>query len=207
MLRLLADAKYLHQKFSVLKNVGTPSNMLETVVSEKSVAQKPSPLTPKPIIPSANERLKGLLSRRVSGNYSTTTADKVPPAASPAPPSPSPANGTPPIGGINGDSFLGTPSLGSPSRPGTPYVEPKPGFKEVAAPASPEIPKRPESPLPALPNGGDAITGIPTSATELTPPPRPPRTSSLEGKLDGLDGRDELAQSAGPNAPSPNVNN
>ncbi|EGN95540.1 hypothetical protein SERLA73DRAFT_186602 [Serpula lacrymans var. lacrymans S7.3] len=29
--RLLADARYLHQKFSGLKNVGAPTNMLETV--------------------------------------------------------------------------------------------------------------------------------------------------------------------------------
>jgi hypothetical protein len=38
--RLLADARYLHQKLSALKNVTAPSSMLETVVMEKSVARQ-----------------------------------------------------------------------------------------------------------------------------------------------------------------------
>jgi hypothetical protein len=38
--RLLADARYLHQKLSALKNVTAPSSMLETVVMEKSVTRK-----------------------------------------------------------------------------------------------------------------------------------------------------------------------
>jgi hypothetical protein len=38
--RLLADAKFLHQKLSALKNVSTPSGMLETVVAEKNVSRK-----------------------------------------------------------------------------------------------------------------------------------------------------------------------
>lgn len=201
--RLLADAKYLHQKFSALKNVGTPSTMLETVVSEKSVARKP--LNPKPTtIASANERLKGLLSRRDSTNYSP---DKV--LSAPTPPLPSSSNGTPPIGGLTGDIFigtpsLGTPSLGTPSRPSTPQVEPKPGFKQVAVPTSPELTKRPESLLPTLPIPPDVgdINVRTSDSTEITPPERPLRTSSLQGKLAALHGQ---AQSAGPDSPSPTV--
>jgi len=65
--RLLDDAKYLHQKLSALKNVGTHSNMLVTVISEKGLPRPPGPLTPtrsKSIGSSANQRLKGLLSGR-----------------------------------------------------------------------------------------------------------------------------------------------
>jgi hypothetical protein len=38
--RLLADAKFLHQKLSVLKNVGAQSGMLETIITEKNVTRK-----------------------------------------------------------------------------------------------------------------------------------------------------------------------
>lgn len=64
--RLLADAKYLHSKLAVLKNVGAPTGMLETVVAEKTV---PRPNVPAPVrsnTMSANQRLKGLLSGRSS---------------------------------------------------------------------------------------------------------------------------------------------
>ncbi|KAF8077733.1 vacuolar protein sorting-associated protein 54 [Lyophyllum atratum] len=69
--RLLADAKYLHQKLSALKNVGTPSGMLVTVISEKSLPRSQQPSSPAPVPTpsrantlgaSANLRLKGLLS-------------------------------------------------------------------------------------------------------------------------------------------------
>jgi len=185
--RMLADAKYLHQKFAVLKNVGTPSSMLETVISEKSVARKPTPLSPKLSI-SANQRLKGLLSRKDSVNHST---EKALPEPTPSPLAPSAANG-----GFIGDSFIGTPLLGTPSRPSTPHVESKPGFKQVAVPTSLELPKRPESPLPALPiaSNGDDVT---SDSAELVA--RPPRTSSLEGRLAALHmGGEGPPQSAGP---------
>jgi len=186
--RLLADAKYLHQKFGALKNAGTPSTMLETVVSEKSVAHKPIAVTPKPVVSSTNERLKGLLYRRESSQFSP---DKVLPTPTPPPHSPSPANGTPPVGGgLNGENVIGTPSIGSPSRPSTPRVEPKPGFKQVAVPTTPEVP-----PSPALPITPDVKVRPLDPATELLPPIRPPRTSSLEGKfVGGLDSSHGLAQ-------------
>lgn len=160
----------------MLKNVGTPSSMLETVVSEKSVTHKPTPLSPKPSAPSTNERIKGLL-RRESRNYST---DKVFPAPTPPPHSPSPANGTPLLGHLNGESIIGTPSLGTPSQPSTPRPDPNPGFKQVAAPTTPEVSK---SPLPSLPIPPSVSNVDVRSTAELTPPIRPPRTSSLEGKL------------------------
>lgn len=162
--------------------------MLETVVSEKSVAQKPAPVTPKPILPSANERLKGLLYRRDSSHLSPVL-----PTPTPPPHSPSPANGTLPVGGgLNGENVIGTPSIGSPSRPSTPRVEPKPGFKQVAVPTTPEVP-----PSPALPVTLD-VNGRPLeSTTELLSPIRPPRTSSLEGKLvSGLDSSHGLTQAS-----------
>ena len=96
--------------------------MLETVVSEKSVARKP--LSPKPTIASANERLKGLLSRRDSTNYS---ADKALSASTPPLPASSPANGTLPIGGLIGDNFVGTPSLETPVK--SRYLSTKKGNK------------------------------------------------------------------------------
>lgn len=79
LLRLLEDAKYLHQKLAILKNVGTPTGMLETVVAEKSIPRtgglnSSSPNTPmRSNTLSANQRLKGLLSGRSS---SFTDKDK-----------------------------------------------------------------------------------------------------------------------------------
>jgi len=172
--RLLADARYLHQKFSALKNVGNPSTMLETVISDRILARQPAPLSSKPAAPSANERIKGILSRR--DTY--PAVDKALPIPKPSLPS-TPASHTPSVGGLNGsrDSFLDTPS-----RPSTPRVEPKPGFKQVAASTLPDS-IRPESPLPALPDAGNDTEPTPESAgkvTEGTFAERPPRTSSSQ---------------------------
>jgi vacuolar protein sorting-associated protein 54 len=51
--RLLTDARYLHEKFSVLKAPGTPTAVLETLVADKRVATapvSPRPTTPTPTI-------------------------------------------------------------------------------------------------------------------------------------------------------------
>ncbi|KAF9484684.1 Vps54-domain-containing protein [Pholiota conissans] len=45
--RLLADARYLHQKLSALRNVGAPTGMLETVVAEKSIPRAPGSSPPQ----------------------------------------------------------------------------------------------------------------------------------------------------------------
>ena len=68
--RLLADAKYLQQKFSALKNVSPSNWMLETVITEKSLPgtnTTPGPSTPtRSNTLTANQRLKGLLSGKSS---------------------------------------------------------------------------------------------------------------------------------------------
>ncbi|KAH9989944.1 Vps54-like protein-domain-containing protein [Russula vinacea] len=47
--RLLTDARYLHEKFSVLKAPGTPTAVLETLVADKRVAN--APISPRPTTP------------------------------------------------------------------------------------------------------------------------------------------------------------
>jgi len=50
---LLIDARYLHKKFSVLKDPGMPTAVLETLVADKRVAialASPRPATPMPTI-------------------------------------------------------------------------------------------------------------------------------------------------------------
>lgn len=47
--RLLTDAHYLHEKFSVLKAPGTPTAVLETLVADKRVAT--APVSPRPTTP------------------------------------------------------------------------------------------------------------------------------------------------------------
>lgn len=102
---MLEDAKYLHQKLSVLKNVGAPTAMLETVVTEKAIPrsgnsnstsnpQSGSSGSPKPPTRSntltANQRLKGLLTGRSSTFSHLPGLDKdkaLPlPARTPSPP-------------------------------------------------------------------------------------------------------------------------
>ncbi|CAL1705267.1 unnamed protein product [Somion occarium] len=60
--RLLADARYLIQKLSGLKNVGAPTAMLEIIISEKSIARKAPPPN-SPALVSTPSRLKGMLGR------------------------------------------------------------------------------------------------------------------------------------------------
>lgn len=47
--RLLTDARYLHERFSVLKAPGTPTAVLETLVADKRAATAPS--SPRPTTP------------------------------------------------------------------------------------------------------------------------------------------------------------
>lgn len=79
---MLADVRFLHQKLSVLKSVSAPTNMLETLVAEKSIPRK-STLVNFRTNAGPNERLRGLLSRRDS-----TKPDKPLPSPSQPPPSP-----------------------------------------------------------------------------------------------------------------------
>lgn len=68
---LLRDTQYLHQKLSALSNLNVPTNMLETIVSEKRVLTSPKP-TAQPVSLTANERLKGIFDRPRRGQTSGT---------------------------------------------------------------------------------------------------------------------------------------
>ncbi|TFK54701.1 Vps54-domain-containing protein [Heliocybe sulcata] len=72
--RLLADARYLHEKLSNLKNVNAPSTMLETIVQEKAVARRAESGT------TANQRIKNMLASR-----DVRSPEKEKPLPSPSP--------------------------------------------------------------------------------------------------------------------------
>ncbi|KAF5358520.1 hypothetical protein D9756_001367 [Leucocoprinus leucothites] len=118
--RLLADAKFLHKELSGLKNVMAPMGMLETVVSEKQVprATTSSP-TPAPVPAptrsntlTANQRLKGLLSRSsTNANHSNKIIEKALPnpnqtVASPRTSTSSPSPPPPPAKSPAGNLFM-----------------------------------------------------------------------------------------------------
>ncbi|KAF8447875.1 Vps54-like protein-domain-containing protein [Boletus edulis BED1] len=92
--RMLADAHFLHQKLSVLKNVSAATNMLGTLVAEKPIPRK-STLGNLRTTAGPNERLRGLLSRRDS-----TKPDKPLPSPAQSPP-------TAPSNGATADEFVG----------------------------------------------------------------------------------------------------
>ena len=158
-IRLLDDAKYLHQKLSALKNVGTHSNMLVTVISEKSLPRPPGPPTPtrsKSIGSSANQRLKGLLSGK------SPTFDKaLPTPMRTSSPSPSPFQSKhlprPESPASQDISLNGKSEDETSSRMPTPPPKPStPGFRQLddSAPMTPE-PHPAGEPFPA----GMAIDG------------------------------------------------
>ncbi|PBK78427.1 Vps54-domain-containing protein [Armillaria solidipes] len=134
--RLLVDARHFYQKIGELKNVGVPSNMLEVVISEKSLPRPTVPPTPTRsdslAVNSAawgsntNLRLKGLLSGRKS------SFDKVLPT-----PTSAPTHLPPPSNGINGTSKPGINGRESPLPPppiqeeGAGGDPPSSGFKQI----------------------------------------------------------------------------
>lgn len=112
--RLLVDAKFLHKELSGLKNVLAPMGMLETVVSEKQVPRSnvsspvPAPL-PTPTRANtltANQRLKGLLSR--SNTSSNRTVEKALPTPNQTPSSPRTSTSTPPPPPLPAKSPMGS---------------------------------------------------------------------------------------------------
>lgn len=144
--RLLADARFLHEKLSALKNIpGASTAMLVTVVSEKTPANAPKRLP-------ADQRIKGMLSR----SNSNTQEDMDPPqpsansiSLSPAPTSrpnspalPRPASPQPMLSPqIVRPSTNGTSAA---SRPATP----------ASSPPLPPLPSQPtERPPASEPNG------------------------------------------------------
>ena len=142
--RLLADAKFLHEKLSVLKNIpGASTVMLVTVVSEK-VPENARRLP-------ANQRIKGMLSRSNSSSQEDTTPPPQPPMGNLSP-SPAPTS---------------QPNSPDPPRPASPrpMLSPQPvhsptdGNRATSRPTTP-VPSPPLPPLPAQPTES-------ASATEL----------------------------------------
>ncbi|KAJ7510150.1 Vps54-like protein-domain-containing protein [Mycena galericulata] len=186
---LLADARFLHQKLSELKNVGAPSGMLEIQVPQTFNAKSNAGANANP---SANPRL---LANRLRWN------SLAPGSNGNASPNPNPS---PSVNGSGPGSRTATPVTSPPVTSPTPSVNgtkspPPPllsadgmaaaGFRQVD-PGSPrpESP-RPESPLPALPpealaaapSNGEMLEdplGVSTPTQAHTPTPATPRIST-----------------------------
>ncbi|KAF7338068.1 Vps54 domain-containing protein [Mycena venus] len=177
---LLADARFLHQKLSELKNVRAPSGMLEVVIAELRIPGAVSPsasVTSFNTKPTANANANvananasanpRLLANRLRWNSLSPNANAN--ANGNANPSPSPSvNGSGPTRSNTATPITSpTPSVNGTKPPPPPPLlsadsTPAAGFRQVD-PGSPrpESP-RPESPLPALPP--DAFTGSETMA-------------------------------------------
>ncbi|KZT09727.1 Vps54-domain-containing protein [Laetiporus sulphureus 93-53] len=173
--RLLADARYLHNKLTGLRNVGAPTAMLEIIVSEKAVARNTPPPPAQPVTTNhATQRIKGLLARSDSKRTSTLLthlphlphfekAEKVPPSptppvekvAPPAPPDPEPPTAEPVADGVaSADPPTGHEIEGNTEAHDAPADEPPP-----ETPPKQEAPSPPkETPLSVSQNG-DAADG------------------------------------------------
>lgn len=230
--RLLADAKFLHQKLSALKNVGTPSGMLETVITEKSIPRKPPPppASNHSILQnagsSANQRLKGLLSGKSSAVEKAlptpTPASAVPVRPSspiPSVPSaPATANGTAKgqmddngSRGVNASSAASPPLQVPTSSQGEAAASAASvGFREVA----PAVEKGAENPLPAPPALPPPVRTSSASLSDqtelgLAANPRTPEVSTStwsEAKQVGQADDEHDPDGRGGNGAPPNLN-
>lgn len=194
--RLLADAKYLHAKLAALKNVGTPSGMLVTVISEKSI---PRPNLPTPtrsstlhnVGSSANQRLKGLLSgkspsfdKALPTPMRTPTPPVVPPprtTSSPVPLSNSINGGG--VGKDGGNTMKSTPTPPPQAR------KPSSGFKQVEIPIStsesdpnPESGSTQEVKMPSEQGAQASSPPTPPPAYNTAPEPATTMTTGLDQK-------------------------
>ncbi|KAI0723740.1 Vps54-domain-containing protein [Cerioporus squamosus] len=165
--RLLADARYLQEKLTGLKNVAAPTAMLEIVVSEKSIAvqQGPPQPTPQPQhAPQAN-RFRGMLARAgtLNGRHSTMPA----PADSKLVPNIEKALPLP----FSTPSPALSPSPGPESRTGTPQVDPMADNAPTSAPAPVPIT---EKPLVAEPLESNSAADV-DADTDEPPPQTPPK--------------------------------
>ncbi|TDL25021.1 Vps54-domain-containing protein [Rickenella mellea] len=152
--RMLQDARYLHQKLSVLKNVGAPTGMLETVVSEKAVPRKGNARSPGE---SANDRLKGIFGRKE--NAASVDA---------RPSSPH----SPPAGVEKVQSGL-PPLPATPTPPPAPEKETNGPLKSIQSPP----PTPAEKPEPARTPGENGLPNpLPELNTNPTPVPKPTPT-------------------------------
>ncbi|TFK42347.1 Vps54-like protein-domain-containing protein [Crucibulum laeve] len=196
--RLLADAKYLHQKLTALKNVGAPTGMLETVVTEKSIPRvnnAPIPTPTRSNTLTANQRLKGLLSGRsstVDKALPTPTRSPTPPAV-PTPPEKLFSTGPSSTISLNGSGVTSTEGSslnGSSLALSTPPIQntstsslnsENPGFKQVQDDASPTPEQEPPPPETSNPPPSEG------SSSSLPPPPpteRDPEDSSIPDRAD-----------------------
>ncbi len=170
-LRLLADARFLREKLTGLKNVAAPTAMLENVVSEKPISVQqnlPQPTPQHQPVPHAG-RFRGMLARTgtLNGRHSTMPAPadtKLPLAnvekALPPPFStPSPAL---------------SPSPGPDSRTGTPQIDPMADNAPVPAAAPAPAPVAATAPISITekPLVAEPIESNDVDADE--PPPQTP---------------------------------
>ena len=141
--RLLADAKFLHEKLSALKNIpGASTVMLVTVVSEKIPAGAPKRIP-------ANQRIMGMLSRSNSNLHEEGTP---PPTAASISPSPAPTS---------------RPNSPAPPRPTSP--QPILSSQLVHSPTNgTSTGGRPTTPVPSPP-----LPPLPSQTPESTPKTHP----------------------------------
>lgn len=172
--RLLADARFMFNKFSALKNVGAPTSLLVNLVTDKDVASdRPAPRRSSTInlmgsstaIPSnglnfrtpqtANERIRGLLSR-------STSAAQTPPPTEEKAKLPSEAS--------TSSTATTEARTSTSSRPSTPRlngtgVAVSAGYRQINVNGEAENSLKLDNPLPSVP--ALDISSIP-------PPPPPP---------------------------------
>ncbi|KAI0815998.1 Vps54-like protein-domain-containing protein [Trametes gibbosa] len=173
--RLLLDARYLQEKLTGLKNVAAPTAMLETVVSEKSVASRTAPLsaqpqpagTPAPF-PQAQQqqpaappvlnpgRFRGMLQRASTLNGRHATAPT--PSSAPAP--------TPPVEkALPPPAVVVSPSPGPDFSATTPSGDP---IADTAPTSAPVVPPPAPLPLPVLTE--KPLVAEPEEANDDAPP-------------------------------------
>ena len=141
--RLLADARFVHEKLSALRGASALSNMLETIVQEKGVRTK-SVLYPNGVANGGIAKSGTGSTSATIGNYSSTPGNRTPttPAGTSTPQSPLGANSNPSslanrpspfakrglagLGLLGGVVSVSNSSLGS-TRPGSPAAFDAPG--------------------------------------------------------------------------------
>ncbi|KAH9848897.1 Vps54-like protein-domain-containing protein [Lenzites betulinus] len=195
--RLLVDARYLQEKLTGLKNVAAPTAMLETVVSEKSVANRlaqpqpagapaPAPQTQQqqPAAPPVTNtgRFRGILQRASTLNGRHTTTPAPSPAQAPAP---DVEKALPP------PAVIASPSPGPDSSSNTPSVDPMADNAPLSARAIPPpaplplpLPEHDDKPLVAEPEEVDGGAAPEPETQEPvdddSPPAIPPKENLSE---------------------------
>ena len=170
--RLIADARYLQEKLTGLKNVTAPTAMLETIVSEKPIAikQPPPQQAPQPQPTPHAGRFRGMLARAgtLNGRHSTMPT----PAAVPAP---NVEKALPPPFSTPSPAHSPSPGPGPEPRTDTPQFDPMadnaPAPTPTPAPAPVPIT---EKPLVAEPIDTNGTTDVSADADADAPPPQTP---------------------------------